>query len=386
MLLFLLLTSAPHAAPYLPRLPCSGPTRRATSKAAQALAQDLFDALDDDLKPLCCCWPCPPSRPSPPAASSPTTAACPPSLCGRRGPGPRHSACTTPWPYPEREDMSPAMLRRKHEGLGVRDAVQEVLDALDEHATYQHFAGWPVEIDGYFVVTVLRLQRKPLRAYPSLRPHRFYTDGRPLALVAAGGGHVPLQRGGREGAERARARRGHLRAPPRKRGTAARRRQNPARHPRPGPGPRPGHHQAVCHLQHHQQPALRGRRGRGQAAAGPPRPPQHRGSLRPHLPHRAHRLPRRAQAAGNGHARRAPAGRRRKRVRPGPAGGPLRRRARGLVRHQLRDALRLGAAARRPRAAALALRPARACRARASAAPASAAPSSAPSPSPTRPK
>ena len=33
-----------------------------------------------------------------------------------------------------------------------------------------------MEINGYFVVTVLRLLRKPLRAYPSLQPARYYTD------------------------------------------------------------------------------------------------------------------------------------------------------------------------------------------------------------------
>ncbi len=157
-------------------------------KAAQALATDLFTGLDEDLNPFVVLLALP-SDPAQPARCLE------PADCGldaaafsgvvARG---RFIQNARPWPYPEREDVSPAMLRRKHEGLGVRDAVQETLDALDEHESHQHFAGYPIEIRGHFVVTVLRLQRKPLRAYPSLRPHRFYTDGRPLApslLVAA---------------------------------------------------------------------------------------------------------------------------------------------------------------------------------------------------------
>ena len=157
-------------------------------KAAQALAQDLFDALDDDLKPfvLLLALPLDPTLPArclePESCGLPAEAF---SNAVARGRVIQHA---TPWPYPERDDASPALVRRKHEGLGVRDAVQETLDALDEHALHQHFTGWPVAIQGYFVLTVLRVQRKPVRAYPSLRPHRFYTDGRPLApslLLAA---------------------------------------------------------------------------------------------------------------------------------------------------------------------------------------------------------
>jgi hypothetical protein len=157
-------------------------------KAAQALAQDLFDALDDDLKPHVVLLALPTDATLPARCLEPDDCGLPAeAFIGTVARG-RVIQSATPRPYPERNDVTPAMIRRKHEGMGVRDAVQEILDGLDENATHQHFAGWPVEINGYFVATVLRLQRKPVRAYPSLRPHRFYTDGRPLApslLVAA---------------------------------------------------------------------------------------------------------------------------------------------------------------------------------------------------------
>ncbi len=157
-------------------------------KAAQALAQDLFDSLDDDLKPSVVLLALPIDPTQPALCLEPSDCALPAEdFTGAVARG-RTIQEATSWPYPEREGVSQAMIRRKHENMGVHNAVQETLDALDENATAQHFAGWPVQIRGYFVVTVLRLQRKPLRAYPSLRPHRFYTDGRPLApslLMAA---------------------------------------------------------------------------------------------------------------------------------------------------------------------------------------------------------
>ena len=163
------------------------PHQERYQKAAQALAKDLFEALDDDLKPLVVLLALPLAPGLPARCLSPDDCELPPEPFSDAVARGRVIQNSTPWPYPERDDVTPAMLRRKHEGLGVRDAVQETLNALDEHATHQYFAGWPILIAGYFVVTVLRLQRKPLRAYPSLRPHRYYTDGRPLApsLVVA---------------------------------------------------------------------------------------------------------------------------------------------------------------------------------------------------------
>ncbi|HEX8656866.1 MAG TPA: diadenylate cyclase [Hymenobacter sp.] len=164
------------------------PHQQRYHKAAQALAQDLFDALDDDLQPFVVLLALPKDTTQAARCLEPEDCGLPFEPFSDTVARGRIIQNATPWPYPERDDVTPAMVRRKHEGLGVRSAVQEVLDALDEHAPHQHFAGWPILIQNHFVVTILRLQRKPLRAYPSLRPHRFYTDGRPLApslLVAA---------------------------------------------------------------------------------------------------------------------------------------------------------------------------------------------------------
>jgi hypothetical protein len=149
-------------------------------QVAQALAQDLFDTLDDDLRPFVLLLALPLDQALPARCLEPDDCEVPAERFNQAVARGREIQLTTPWPYVEREHMTPAMIRRRHEGIGVRAAVQEVLDELDEGAKHQHFAGWPVEIQGHFVVTVMRVQRKPLRVYPSLRPHRFYTDGRPL--------------------------------------------------------------------------------------------------------------------------------------------------------------------------------------------------------------
>ena len=157
-------------------------------QVAQTLAQDLFDALDDDLKPFVLLLALPTDAAQPARCLEPEDCLLPAGPFSDAVARGRVIQNATAWPYPEREDVSPAMIRRKHEGLGVRDAVQQTLDALDEGTVHQHFAGWPIQIHGCFVLTVLRLQRKPLRAHPSLRPFRYYTDGRPLAsslLMAA---------------------------------------------------------------------------------------------------------------------------------------------------------------------------------------------------------
>jgi hypothetical protein len=52
---------------------------------------------------------------------------------------------------------------------------------LDAETIYQHQASWPTRINSYFVLTVLQMRRKALRAYPTLQAGRYYTDGRPLA-------------------------------------------------------------------------------------------------------------------------------------------------------------------------------------------------------------
>ena len=158
-------------------------------EGAQALAVDLFDALDDDLKPFVLLLALPTDDAHPARCLEPTDAGLPADAFSDAVARGRVRQLTTPWPYPDRDDVTAATIRRKHQGIGIRDAVQETLTALDEQqGNYVHFAGWPVEINGYFVVTVLRLLRKPLKAYPSLQPARYYTDGKPLApslLLAA---------------------------------------------------------------------------------------------------------------------------------------------------------------------------------------------------------
>ena len=169
-------------------LTLSWPHQTRYYKAAQALAQELFDGLDDELKPYVLLLALPVEEAEPARCLEPADCELSAGAFSETVARGRAIQLATPWSFPERDDVTPAMIRRKHEGIGIRRAVQDVFDALDEPETYQHYAGWPVLIGRYFMTTVLRLQRKPLRAYPSLRPHRFYTDGRPLAsslLVAA---------------------------------------------------------------------------------------------------------------------------------------------------------------------------------------------------------
>ena len=157
---------------------------------AQTIAEGLFNALDDDLRPyvLLLALPAEPDR-AETIGLEPADAALPVAPFAEAVARSRAAQrAAPPWPYAERDDVSPEMLRRKHESIGLRTVAQDILDALDGPGPYQHYAGWPMRIGGHFVLTVLRLRRQPLRAYPSLRPHRFYTDGRPLApslLVAA---------------------------------------------------------------------------------------------------------------------------------------------------------------------------------------------------------
>lgn len=171
------------------------PHQRRYREAAQHIAQALFDTLDDDLLPYVQLL----ALPADPAAGLPvrqvpneTEAELPAALFDgavARGlglPAVRQHAVTL---MPD-SDISPSTLRQRYEYRNIHDAVQGVLDELDETgaATYQHFAGWPVRINDYLVFSLLRLRRKPLRSYPALQPHRFYTNGRPLAnslLVAA---------------------------------------------------------------------------------------------------------------------------------------------------------------------------------------------------------
>ena len=152
--------------------------------AAQQTAQALFDVLDDDLQPLVLLLALPVD---PDGGEAPVVEPAQPELRpelfaesvahGRlkqlRG-GPAYTTFLE-------DGMSPELLRRRSEMRGVRDAVQYALGRLDEQAPYLYFAGWPVQVGNYLIVTLVRLQRKPLRTYPSLQPGRYYTNGRPLA-------------------------------------------------------------------------------------------------------------------------------------------------------------------------------------------------------------
>ena len=157
-------------------------------QVAQALAQDLFDSLDDDLKPFVLLLALPVNAALPVRCLEPRDCHLPVARFDEAVARGRVLEQAAPWPYADRDDVTPAVVRRRHETTGVRLAVQEIFDELDARQPYQHFVGRPVPIDGYFVATVLRMRRKPLQAYASLRPDRYYTDGRPLApslLLAA---------------------------------------------------------------------------------------------------------------------------------------------------------------------------------------------------------
>lgn len=153
-------------------------------EGAQSIAQALFDALDDDLRPYVqlLALPLDPTgdltvcqEPAESSLSADSFADIVAQGMTCPAVGVRPAAL-----LPD-SDESPAYLRQRYENRSIRALVQRTLDKLDESAHYQHFAGWPVRIGGYLLFTLLRVQRKPLRTYPSLQPDRFYTDGKPLA-------------------------------------------------------------------------------------------------------------------------------------------------------------------------------------------------------------
>ncbi len=149
-------------------------------QTAQKLATDLFDALDDELRPRVVLL-------ALPATEGLATRCLEPVDCGldlREFDGAlkvaRRLQQQMPWPYSERDDIAPETLRRRRDSRALRFTAQDILDGLDEGTKYRHLAGLPVLVAGYFVLTVLRFARKPYGAYPSLLPNRFYTDGKPM--------------------------------------------------------------------------------------------------------------------------------------------------------------------------------------------------------------
>ena len=178
------MTPAHAPAPTAPLWPHQVHFRR----VAQALAVELFNALDEELRPLVVVLALPLAAGQPARCLEPADCQLPMARFEDAVARGRVLQKAAPWPYADRDDVAPEVVRRRREGIGVRLAVQEVLDEVDERLPHRHLAGRPVQLNGHFVITVLRLRRKPLRAYASLRPDRYYTDGRPLApslLLAA---------------------------------------------------------------------------------------------------------------------------------------------------------------------------------------------------------
>jgi hypothetical protein len=160
------------------------PHERRYLNAAQVIAQALFDSLDDELLPQVqvLCLPLEAGQPivqeiGPDGTELPTELltdlaerGCTLALSGRM------PVTTTPID----NILDPADVRDRLRRKGVRMVLQPILDELAEDTEYAYFSTWPVVLNNYYICTVLRVMRKPLQAYPALRPDRAYTDGRPL--------------------------------------------------------------------------------------------------------------------------------------------------------------------------------------------------------------
>ncbi|GAB3305290.1 DNA integrity scanning protein DisA nucleotide-binding domain protein [Hymenobacter tenuis] len=161
-------------------------------QAAQTVANGIFEALDEDLDAYVLLL----ALANNPDAEDEVVPTClEPIDCGldttafaeaqARG---RYYQYLHPWNSPDRELMSEEMIQRKQAAIGLRQAVQEVLDEVMSGGRYVYFAGAPVAINQHSVVPVLRLNRKAMKAYPTLEKNRYYTDGRLLShslLMAA---------------------------------------------------------------------------------------------------------------------------------------------------------------------------------------------------------
>ena len=168
----------------VPVTPQIWPHERRYRNAAQAIAQALFDALDDELLPHVQVLGLPVDASlsivqevGPDGAELATERM---SDVVERG---RTLVLTGQIPMPSMpldDSIDPDDLRDRLMRKGVRVALQPVLDELAEGEDYQYFCTWPLLLNDYYVCTILRMQRKPLRAYPALQPDRAYTDGRPL--------------------------------------------------------------------------------------------------------------------------------------------------------------------------------------------------------------
>ncbi|TVT41716.1 hypothetical protein FNT36_09830 [Hymenobacter setariae] len=168
------------------------PHERRYRNAAQAIAQALFDALDDELLPQVQVL-CLPQDASQPIVQElgPDSTELPDELLTDVAERGRTMALAGHVPVgttPIDTLLDPADVRDRLERKGVRLALQPILDDLAEGTDYAYFSTWPVVLNNYYICTILRMQRKPMQAYPALQPARAYTDGRPLPnslLVAA---------------------------------------------------------------------------------------------------------------------------------------------------------------------------------------------------------
>jgi len=161
------------------------PNQARFRQAAQILAQDLFGVLDDEVDPSVILIGIPVEQ----EEKSVLPVCLEPVDCGFDFAS--FSAVTarsnslqqvTLWGNSDQEALSENILRRRRHGRSLRMAVQEILDDLDTPTgKRQSFAGWPVEIGDFYVVTILQVNRRALRTYPSLQPNRYYLNGRPLA-------------------------------------------------------------------------------------------------------------------------------------------------------------------------------------------------------------
>ncbi|RZL06983.1 MAG: hypothetical protein EOO62_17865, partial [Hymenobacter sp.] len=179
------------------------PHERRYRNAAQVIAQALFDSLDEELLPQVqvLCLPIDASQPivqeiGPDGTELPIALL---TDVAERG---RTLALSGQVPVATTSIdnlLDPADVRDRLERKGVRMVLQPVLDELAEGTEYAYFSTWPIVLNNYYICTILRVLRKPVQAYPALRPDRAYTDGRPLpnSLLTAAIGIGPVGAQGR---------------------------------------------------------------------------------------------------------------------------------------------------------------------------------------------
>ncbi len=167
------------------------PHERRYRNAMQAIAQALFTALDDELQPAVQVLGLPADSSLPIVQEvGPEGTELPPEPLAEVVERGRQLLLLGQIPLPNTpidDTIDPDNLRERLLRKGIRLALEPVLAELAAETDYEYFCTWPILLNGYFVCTILRLQRKPLRAYPALLPDRAYTDGRPLphSLLAA---------------------------------------------------------------------------------------------------------------------------------------------------------------------------------------------------------